>query len=149
RIHPAKIEEFHDKAKSELEKELLDLGQKAQMEIGVHGIHPEVLELIGALNWRTSYTQNQYQHALETSFICGAMAAELNLNVKQARRAGLLHDVGKVLDSSAEGSHAVTGADFCKKYGENPDDISLCIFNNFCSLSNFNRRGTVYSCSYN
>ncbi len=123
RIHPAKIEEFHDKSKSELEKQLLDLGQKAQMEIGVHGIHPEILKLVGALNWRTSYTQNQYQHALEAAFIAGAMAAELGQNVKQARRAALLHDIGKVLDASAEGSHAVIGADFAKKYGEAPDIV--------------------------
>lgn len=123
RIHPAKIEEFHDKAKSEMDKQLLDLGQKAQMEIGVHGIHPEILKLVGALNWRTSYTQNQYQHAIEAAFICGAMASEMGLNVKQARRAGLLHDIGKVLDASAEGSHAVIGADFAKKYGESPDVV--------------------------
>ncbi len=122
RIHPAKIEEFHDKSKSELDKQLLDLGQKAQMEIGVHGIHPEILKLVGALNWRTSYTQNQYQHALEAAFICGAMAEELGMNVKQARRAALLHDIGKVIDASAEGSHAVIGADFAKKYGE-PHDV--------------------------
>ncbi|MCP4912685.1 MAG: ribonuclease Y [Oligoflexia bacterium] len=123
RIHPAKIEELHEKARSEMDKQLLDLGQKAQMEIGVHGIHPEILKLVGALNWRTSYTQNQYQHALEAAFICGAMAAEMGLNVKQARRAGLLHDIGKVLDASAEGSHAVIGADFAKKYGEAPDIV--------------------------
>lgn len=123
RIHPAKIEEFHDKTKSEMDQELLDLGEKAQMEIGVHGIHPEVLKLIGALNFRTSYTQNQYQHALEAAFICGSMASELGLNVKQARRAGLLHDIGKVIDASAEGSHAVIGADFAKKYGEAPDIV--------------------------
>ncbi|MBC98501.1 MAG: ribonuclease Y [Halobacteriovoraceae bacterium] len=123
RIHPAKIEEFHDKAKSEMDKQLLDLGQKAQMEIGVHGIHPEILKLVGALNWRTSYTQNQYQHAIEAAFMCGAMAAEMGLNVKQARRAALLHDIGKVLDASAEGSHAVIGADFAKKYGEAPDIV--------------------------
>jgi len=123
RIHPAKIEEFHDKTKSEMDKELLDLGEKAQMEIGVHGIHPEVLKLVGALNFRTSYTQNQYQHALEAAFICGSMASEMGLNVKQARRAGLLHDIGKVIDASAEGSHAVIGADFAKKYGEAPDIV--------------------------
>ena len=122
RIHPARIEELHDKAKSEMDKEMLDLGQKAQMEIGVHGIHPEILKLVGALNWRTSYTQNQYQHAIEAAFLCGSMASELGLNVKQARRAGLLHDIGKVLDASAEGSHAVIGADFAKKYGE-PADV--------------------------
>ncbi|HAZ13762.1 MAG: ribonuclease Y [Bdellovibrionales bacterium GWA2_49_15] len=123
RIHPAKIEEFFDKSKTELDRHLRDLGEKAQMEIGVHGIHPEVLKLIGALNFRTSYTQNQYQHAIECAFICGAMAAEMGLNVKQARRAGLLHDVGKVLDASAEGSHAMVGADFLKKFGESADVI--------------------------
>ncbi len=123
RIHPAKIEEFHDKSKKEMDKELLSLGEKAQMEIGVHGIHPEILKLVGALNWRTSFTQNQYQHAIEAAFICGAMAAELGLNVKQARRAALLHDIGKVLDASAEGSHAVIGADFAKKFGESPDIV--------------------------
>jgi ribonuclease Y len=123
RIHPAKIEEFHDKSKAEMEKQLRELGEKAQMEIGVHGIHPEILKLVGALQWRTSYTQNQYQHAIEAAFICGAMAAELGLNVKQARRAGLLHDIGKVIDASAEGSHAVIGADFAKKYGESPDIV--------------------------
>ncbi len=123
RIHPAKIEEFHDKSKAEMERQLRDLGEKAQMEIGVHGIHPEVLKLVGALQWRTSYTQNQYQHAIEAAFVCGAMAAELGLNVKQARRAALLHDVGKVIDASAEGSHAVVGADFLKKYGESPDIV--------------------------
>jgi ribonucrease Y len=123
RIHPAKIEEFHDKSKTEMEKELRELGEKAQMEIGIHGIHPEILKLVGALNWRTSYTQNQFQHAIETAMICGAMASELGMNVKQARRAGLLHDIGKVLDASAEGSHAVIGADFAKKYGEAPDIV--------------------------
>lgn len=123
RIHPAKIEEFYEKSKIELEARLRDLGEKAQMEIGVHGIHPEILKLVGALNYRTSYTQNQYQHALEAAFIAGNMAAELGLNVKQARRAGLLHDIGKVLDASAEGSHAVIGADFAKKYGESADIV--------------------------
>ncbi len=123
RIHPAKIEEFYDKCKHEFESRLRELGEKAQMEIGVHGMHPEILKLIGALNWRTSYTQNQYQHALEASFLAGNMAAELGLNVKQARRAGLIHDIGKVLDASAEGSHAVIGADFAKKYGESPDIV--------------------------
>ena len=123
RIHPAKIEEFFEKSRIELESRLRELGEKAQMEIGVHGIHPEILKLVGALNYRTSYTQNQYQHALEAAFLCGNMAAELGLNVKQARRAGLLHDIGKVLDASAEGSHAVIGADFAKKYGESPDVV--------------------------
>ncbi len=123
RIHPAKIEEFHEKSRSEMDKVMKDLGEKAQMEIGVHGIHPEILKLVGALNWRTSYTQNQYQHAIEAAMLCGTMASELGLNVKQARRAGLLHDIGKVIDASAEGSHAVVGADLAKRYGESPDVV--------------------------
>lgn len=123
RIHPAKIEELYEKSKVELDHRLRELGEKAQMEIGVHGMHPEVLKMLGALNWRTSYTQNQYQHSLEVAFLCGAMAAELGLNVKQARRAGLLHDIGKVMDASMEGSHAMIGADFLKKYGEAPDIV--------------------------
>jgi ribonuclease Y len=123
RIHPAKIEEFHDKSKAEMEARLRELGEKAQMEIGIHGLHPEILKMLGALNYRTSYMQNQYQHSLEVGFLCGAMAAELGMNVKQARRAGLLHDVGKAIDASAEGSHAVVGADFLKKYGEDPDIV--------------------------
>ena len=123
RIHPAKIEEFHDKSKSEMDKIMKDLGEKAQMEIGVHGIHPEILKLVGALNWRTSYTQNQYQHAIEAAMLCGTMASELGQNVKQARRAGLLHDIGKVIDASAEGSHAVVGADLAKRYGESADVV--------------------------
>lgn len=123
RIHPAKIEEFHDKSKHEMEMRLRELGEKAQMEIGIHGLHPEVLKMLGALNYRTSYMQNQYQHSLEVGFLCGAMAAELGMNVKQARRAGLLHDIGKAIDASAEGSHAVVGADFIKKYGEDPDIV--------------------------
>ena len=123
RIHPAKIEEFHDRSKAELESRLRELGEKAQMEVGLHGLHPEVLKMLGALNYRTSYMQNQYQHSLEVAFLCGAMAAELGLNVKQARRAGLLHDIGKAIDASAEGSHAVVGADFIKKYGEDHDIV--------------------------
>lgn len=123
RIHPARIEEFYEKSKEDFEARLRELGEKAQMEIGVHGIHPEILKLVGALNYRTSYTQNQYQHALEASFLCGAMASELGINVKQARRAALLHDIGKVLDASAEGSHAVVGADFARKFGETPDIV--------------------------
>ncbi len=123
RIHPAKIEEFYEKSKAELDSQLRSLGEKAQMELGLHGLHPEILKMLGALNWRTSYMQNQYQHSLEVGFLCGAMAAELGMNVKQARRAGVLHDIGKAMDASAEGSHAVVGADFIKKYGEHPDVV--------------------------
>jgi len=123
RIHPAKIEEFYERAKAQFDARLRELGEKAQMEVGIHGLHPEVLKMIGALNFRTSYMQNQYQHSLEVAFLCGAMAAELGLNVKQARRAGLLHDIGKVIDASQEGSHAMVGADFLKRYGEAGDVV--------------------------
>jgi ribonuclease Y len=123
RIHPAKIEELYEKSKKEMEQQLRELGEKAQMEMGLHGIHPEILKCLGSLNFRTSYTQNQYQHALETAQLAGAMAAELGINVKQARRAGLLHDVGKVLDASMEGSHAIVGANYLKRYNEAPDIV--------------------------
>ena len=123
RIHPAKIEEFHEKSRSEMEKIMKDLGEKAQMEIGVHGIHPEIFKTHWCSKLETPYTQNQYQHAIEAAMLCGTTASELGLNVKQARRAGLLHDIGKVIDASAEGSHAVVGADFAKRYGEAPDIV--------------------------
>lgn len=123
RIHPARIEEFHERSLIEIEAKTKQLGERAQMEIGIHGLHPEILKAIGSLNWRTSYMQNQYQHSLEVAFLCGLMASELKMNVKQARRAGLLHDIGKIMDASFEGSHALVGADFAKKYGENPDIV--------------------------
>jgi ribonuclease Y len=123
RVHPARIEEFHERSLLEIEAKTKQLGERAQMEIGIHGLHPEILKAIGSLNWRTSYMQNQYQHSLEVAFLCGLMAAELKMNVKQARRAGLLHDIGKIMDASFEGSHAIVGADFAKKYGESPDIV--------------------------
>ncbi|MCC6277336.1 MAG: ribonuclease Y, partial [Oligoflexia bacterium] len=122
RIHPARIEEVVDKAKTTLLKSIKEDGDKAMFDLGVHGVHPEIVKLIGSLKYRTSYTQNNYSHSIEVGFLCGMMASELGLNTKSARRAGVLHDIGKALDHTIEGGHAVIGADFAKKYGE-PQDI--------------------------
>jgi ribonucrease Y len=120
RIHPGRIEEVVAKAQEEIEQAMKEAGDQAAFDLGVHGIHPEILKLIGRLKYRTSYSQNVYQHSLEVAFLCGIMAAELGINVKQAKRAGLLHDLGKAVDHEIEGSHAVIGADIAKKYGESP-----------------------------
>ena len=120
RIHPGRIEEVVAKAEEEVEHAIKEAGDQAAFDLGVHGIHPEILKLIGRLKYRTSYSQNVYQHSLEVAFLCGVMAAELGINVKQAKRAGLLHDLGKAVDHEVEGSHAVIGAELAKKYGEAP-----------------------------
>jgi ribonuclease Y len=120
RIHPGRIEEVVAKAEEEVELAMKEAGDQAAFDLGVHGIHPEILKLIGRLKYRTSYSQNVYQHSLEVAFLCGIMAAELGVNVKQAKRAGLLHDLGKAVDHEVEGSHAVIGAELAKKYGESP-----------------------------
>jgi ribonuclease Y len=120
RIHPGRIEDVVHKAEEEVELAIKEAGEQAAFDLGVHGIHPEVLKLIGRLRYRTSYSQNVYQHSLEVAFLCGIMAAELGINVKQAKRAGLLHDLGKAVDHEVEGSHAVIGAELARKYGETP-----------------------------
>jgi len=120
RIHPGRIEEVVAKSTEEVEHSIKAAGEQAAFDLGVHGIHPEVLKLIGRLKYRTSYTQNVYLHSLEVAFLCGIMAAELGINVKQAKRAGLLHDLGKAVDHEVEGSHAVIGAELARKYGESP-----------------------------
>lgn len=122
RIHPARIEEVVEKSKMNILKGIKEDGDKAMFDLGVHGVHPEIVKLIGSLKYRTSYTQNNYSHSIEVGFLCGMMAAELGQNTKVARRAGVLHDIGKALDHSIEGGHAVIGADFAKKYGE-PTDV--------------------------
>ena len=118
RIHPARIEEVVHKVEADMEVEIKEDGQAAAFDVGVHGINPELIKLIGKLKYRTSYAQNVLQHSIEVAFLCGVMASELGLNVKQAKRAGLLHDIGKAVDHEIEGPHALIGADLCRKYGE-------------------------------
>ena len=118
RIHPGRIEEVVRKAEQELEESIREAGQRAVIELGIHGVHQELVRLVGMLKYRYSYAQNVLMHSLETAFIAGALAAELGLNVKQARRAGLLHDIGKALTHEVEGSHAIVGGEIARKYGE-------------------------------
>ena len=123
RIHPARIEEIVEKVNEEVEASIKEAGEQATFDVAVHGINPELVKLIGRLKYRSSYAQNVLQHSREVSFICGVMAAELGLNIKRAKRAGLLHDIGKAVDHEVEGPHAVIGADLAKKYGESNEVI--------------------------
>jgi ribonuclease Y len=123
RIHPARIEEIVNKVTQEIEASIKEAGEQAAFDVGVHGIHPELVKLIGRLKYRSSYAQNVLQHSKEVSFLCGVMASELGLNVKRARRAGLLHDIGKAVDHEVEGPHALIGSDLAKKYGESSEVI--------------------------
>lgn len=120
RIHPARIEEMVEKARREVEANIKAEGERAVLETGLHGINPEVMRLLGRLHYRTSYGQNVLNHSLEVAYLSGILAAELGVNVTQARRAGLLHDIGKALDHEIEGSHISIGVDIAKKYKENP-----------------------------
>ncbi|MFP4477464.1 MAG: ribonuclease Y [Desulfatibacillaceae bacterium] len=120
RIHPARIEEIVKKVEQEVDNTVRESGEQATFDLGVHGIHPELVKFLGRLRYRTSYAQNMLQHSIEVGFLCGIMASELGLNVKQARRAGLLHDIGKAADHEIEGPHALIGARLAKKYGESP-----------------------------
>ena len=123
RIHPARIEETVDKCRRELEIQMKREGDKAVMELGIHSLHPDLVKLIGRLKYRTSFGQNVLSHSLEVAWLAGLMAGELGVNVQLARRAGLLHDIGKALDHEIEGSHVQIGVDIGKKYRENPQVI--------------------------
>ena len=124
RIHPARIEDIVKKVEKEMEVQIREIGEQATFDLGVHGIHPEIVRLLGQLKFRTSFTQNVLQHSLEVAFLCGIMAAELGLDVKKAKRAGLLHDLGKAVDHEVEGPHAVIGADIAKKYNESSEIVN-------------------------
>jgi ribonuclease Y len=124
RIHPGRIEEVVRKSEQELDESIREAGQKAIFDVGVPGVHPEIIKLLGRLKYRYSYAQNVLLHSIEAAFICGAMAAELGLNEKQARRAALLHDIGKAVDHEVEGSHAIIGAELARKYGESPKIVN-------------------------
>ncbi|MGL5150151.1 MAG: ribonuclease Y [Clostridium sp.] len=120
RIHPARIEEMVERSIKDVENDIKEEGEQATLETAVHGLHPEITRLLGRLKYRTSYGQNVLKHSIEVSYLAGLMASELGLDVTLARRAGLLHDIGKAVDQEQEGPHALIGGDLAKKYGESP-----------------------------
>ncbi len=121
RIHPARIEEVVTKVKKQLENEIIETGKRTTIDLGIHGLHPELVRIVGKMKYRSSYGQNLLQHARETANLCAVMASELGLNPKKAKRAGLLHDIGKVPDEESELPHALYGAKIAEKYKEKPD----------------------------
>ncbi|CAM2056703.1 Ribonuclease Y [Desulfovibrionales bacterium] len=123
RIHPARIEDIVCKVEHELDIKVREVGEQATFDVAVHGIHPELIRLLGQLQYRTSFSQNVLQHSLEVAFLGGIIAAELDLDIKKAKRAGLLHDIGKSVDHEVEGPHATIGADLAKKYNESKDIV--------------------------
>lgn len=121
RIHPARIEEVVNKVRKQVEEEVIETGKRTAIDLGVHGLHPELIKLVGKMKYRSSYGQNLLQHSRETANLCALMAAELGLNAKRAKRAGLLHDIGKVSDEDPELPHAILGMKLAEKYKEKPD----------------------------
>ena len=121
RIHPTRIEEIVEKVRSEIEEELVEIGERTVIDLNLHGLHPELIRLVGRMRYRTSYGQNVLAHSVETARIASLMASELNLDATKARRAGLLHDIGKVTEEDLESPHAIAGMDLCRKYKEHAD----------------------------
>jgi ribonuclease Y len=121
RIHPARIEEVVKKTRKEIDDEIIQIGKKTTIDLGIHGLHPELIKMVGRMRYRSSYGQNLLQHSRETANMCATMAAELGLNTKYAKRAGLLHDIGKVSPDDAETPHAIIGMKLAEKYGEKPE----------------------------
>ena len=124
RIHPARIEEVVSKVRKQVEEEIIETGKRTTIDLGIHGLHPELIRIIGKMKYRSSYGQNLLQHARETANLCAVMASELGLNPKKAKRAGLLHDIGKAVDHEMEGSHIQLGAELCRKYKESATVIN-------------------------
>src|SRR5436190_3302928 len=121
RIHPARIEEVVEKVKKQIEEEIIETGKRTAIDLGIHGLHPELIRMVGRMKYRSSYGQNLLQHSREVANLCATMAAELGLNVKVAKRAGLLHDIGKVSMEEPELPHALLGMELAKKYKEVPE----------------------------
>ena len=121
RIHPARIEEVVSKTNKQLENEIIETGKRTCIDLGIHGLHPELIRMVGRMRYRSSYGQNLLQHSRETANLCATMASELGLNAKAAKRAGLLHDIGKVPDDEPELPHAILGMKIAEKHGEKPD----------------------------